>query len=476
MTTADEQPDDADVESPLRDVSADGPTGWSLVAHGAHMVAGLGASCKALIDARVRSGAPLPSDDYLRAVVDELGPDHFDDEEAALILEVLLAMEDDVGLPELDPLRGWLRAHPHEPRAVIECLRVVPPRLFKLKKLLSTAGSQKLVFLGEWSLRQRAVVLKKYREPSSPSVERELHNDSLVLDNEYIVTTHHHRNDLGEEFLVESLIEPLHDEWRASGIEEAANLLAHVGHAVSYLHRAPRLLVHGDVKPDNIGKEDDKFKLLDFGVCRPEHEFKAMPSATGSLRTRAPELLCEGQVNDPFKVDVWALCATVFNALVGRFPLFEDGEYRSDGREMPRVWDTEERAALEDRLRQRANDEWERLVEGGVATLDPRLRAILAKGLARDPNQRWTSDDLLDRVRTDLTAYLHRRVEAPLSRRTELEQLVTLIPAIALEHMPQGRRAALRDRLEVLMSEVEHPELVEPAKRLISLLDTNAGA
>ena len=50
-------------------------------------------------------------------------------------------------------------------------------------------------------------------------------------------------------------------------------------------------LVHGDIKPDNIGKKEGRFVLLDFGICRSAEKFTADTTATGSLRTRAPELL-----------------------------------------------------------------------------------------------------------------------------------------------------------------------------------------
>lgn len=61
------------------------------------------------------------------------------------------------------------------------------------------------------------------------------------------------------------------DDWDSGGIQEAANLLFNISDAVAFLHSQD--YVHGDIKPDNIGKEDDNYILLDFGICRRTSEF-----------------------------------------------------------------------------------------------------------------------------------------------------------------------------------------------------------
>src|SRR5262249_33780923 len=142
----------------------------------------------------------------------------------------------------------------------------------------------------------------------------------------------------------EKLPSVLDDGWRASGVYESANLLHDVAQALSYLHEELRL-VHGDVKPDNIGRRDGLFILLDFGVCRPECKFTTEVKATGSLRTRAPELFLtgkyeQGQAN---KADVWAIGATVFKAITGRFPFLTTDEEK----ELPRKSSPKERAEFE---------------------------------------------------------------------------------------------------------------------------------
>jgi serine/threonine protein kinase len=84
-------------------------------------------------------------------------------------------------------------------------------------------------------------------------------------------------------------------------------------------------LVHGDVKLDNIGYYRGHFVLLDFGICRPAGQF-ATATQTGSLRTRAPEVLLNERSHSALS-DVWALGATVFNFLLRGFPLVGTDEY-----------------------------------------------------------------------------------------------------------------------------------------------------
>src|SRR5262249_16726469 len=148
--------------------------------------------------------------------------------------------------------------------------------------------------------------------------------------------------------------------------------------ALHYLHTDLQL-AHGDVKPGNIGRRGRDYLLLDFGICRPINELSGS-SATGSLRTRAPELLDAGAYSDPRRADVWAVAATVFNAVVGRYPLLDPGE------QVPRVSSPTSRAAFEEELRRRARDEWPARVDlKGIA--EP-LKGILHGALERDPVRR----------------------------------------------------------------------------------------
>lgn len=89
--------------------------------------------------------------------------------------------------------------------------------------------------------------------------------------------------------------------------------------AVSFLHRSG--ILHLDIKPGNILIPEDppgRAKLIDFGLFR--HGLGSAPRdrIRGSLPYMAPELFRGGQIG-PW-TDVYALGATFYRALTGRYP------------------------------------------------------------------------------------------------------------------------------------------------------------
>ncbi|MEK7406906.1 MAG: protein kinase [Acidobacteriota bacterium] len=339
--------------------------------------------------------------------------------------------------------------HKNNPPGVLDCMRVDPPDQISIIQVLSRAGSQKLVFLATWRLTQAQVVLKRLIGPPEMTkriLERELLIHQLSREHPNIILTDVLRNSKGEAFLVEKYLPVLlHDGWRSHGVLEAANLLYDISHALSFLHGNG--LVHGDVKPDNIGIDRQAYILLDFGICRPSEEFtRADVTATGSLRTRAPEVLeANSYVNvDPPKVDVWALGATVYNSLAKRFPLFAEGEAP------PRVSRPDERGPFEAELARRARDEWESKVD--LQLVPEPIRKLLGKALERDPERRWSAEQLMKQAETELSAFVRRSSDVGrFSPLDELRQLEAYLPSTEiLRLMPVMRRQRLQERLRAL--------------------------
>ena len=241
------------------------------------------------------------------------------------------------------------------------------------------------------------------------------------------------------------LTEVLHDGWEAKGIHEGANLLYDISAALKFLHDHDR--VHGDIKPDNIGKEAGEYILLDFGICRNVREFVEEASATGSLRTRSPELLIGRRYIEPPKVDVWALGATVFAAYNGRFPLIEKEEF------IPRVSAPSDRAEFEARLKTRALDEWDHWLNLGE--IPERLRPLVKAMLERDPAERISSTNLLEAVQSDLSAFVRKGMEkaARSARFSPLEELIQIerfLASIRPIIIPGHKRMELMARLNDL--------------------------
>ena len=366
------------------------------------------------------------------------------DHEAAALIRAYSQQLNSGRSVDIKSLARWALAHRNNAAAVVDCMNVNPPAEIDIIRVLSRAGSQKLVFLAKWRLTQQEVVLKQVvaeAEDAQRIFLRELQPHPLTMAHPNIIETHVLRNSEGDPFLVEQRLPlVLNDEWSSQGMHEAANLLYDIARAIKHLHDSS--LVHGDVKPDNIGKRGENYILLDFGICRPADQFSIESTPTGSLRTRAPELLAAGRYIEPYKVDVWAIGATIFNAFVGRFPLFKLGE------SIPRVSSPRERDQMESVLAKRVENEWEKWID--MRTIPEPLRSLLRATLTKDPRERISSADLVERARTELSAFL--RSSSPGSGRfspvEELNQLRRYLPERAvLGAMPIARRQSLRNRI-----------------------------
>lgn len=355
----------------------------------------------------------------------------------------------------LDPnlLARWIREHPNNPESVLACMSIVPPVETEIVRLLSTRGSQKMVFLCRWLRSQRKVVLKRIigtRDDAIRIIDRENQTHPLSIKHPNIIETHPQENPLGETFLVEEYIpEVLDDTWQGNGIQEPANLLYDIAKALHHLHSTLGL-VHGDVKPDNIAKSGGDYILLDFGICRPFAAFTRDATATGSLRTRAPELLATNEYKYPDKADIWALGATVYNTIVHRYPLFKPGEIP------PKVIeDPEGRQRFEEELAQRSITKYEEWVR--IDEIPETIREPLAAALCRDPEKRPSAHDIIRLAERALSPFIRSSEESnPFSPLDEVRQLAQfLAPERFLRLMPSTERYILRTKVAQLIEKAK---------------------
>jgi serine/threonine protein kinase len=383
--------------------------------------------------------------DALKTLADALSQGWRDDNAAEVVTAYFEALRHG-RKPDLSALSRWVLMHPDKPASVLDCMSIDPPQRISITKVLSRAGSQKLVFLATWRLTQAEVVLKRLIGPPEAAqriLDRELLIHQLSRVHPNIISTDVLTNSKGEAFLVEKYLPVLLDDrWRSDGVLEAANLLCDMSNALSFLHGNG--LVHGDVKPDNIGMDRQAYILLDFGICRPSNEFtQADATATGSLRTRAPEILEANSylTAEPPKVDVWALGATVYNALVGRFPLFKDGEAP------PRVSHPQEREAFEAELARRSREDWESMVD--LQRVPEPIRKLVGRALDKDPRRRCSAEQLMKQTEGELSAFVRRSSDVGrFSPLDELGQLERYLPSPEiLGSMPVMRRQRLLERL-----------------------------
>jgi serine/threonine protein kinase len=420
---------------------------------GAHALAAIGTDTEQVVLQYQEKDADLTlfskaGDENLKRLAKALSDVKWMDKEAAKIVARYFAdLRDGNGQVEISALCRWVEKHVNNCDDVFECMSVLPPDLITITQVLPRVGSQKVVFLANWTLAQRAVVLKRFS--GSPELReqvaaRESQAHPLSMAHRNIIETYIMRNAEGEVFLVEEYLPVfLSDKWQCPGVQEAANLLYDIASALHYMHSDLKY-VHGDVKPDNVGKRGPDYLLMDFGICRPIDQFVFKASATGSLRTRAPELLLTGSYACPTKIDVWALGATLYNAVTGRYPLFEKDETP------PKITQQQERETFQAELRRRAQYEWDRRVD--LQLVPEPLRSILQGMLEKDPEERSAMRDVLSAARDELAGFLRNQIgTGHLSPMDELGQLLRLLPSReVLVLMPATEKEVLRQRLKRL--------------------------
>lgn len=382
--------------------------------------------------------------DGLFAMMTEAMKVSWSDSESAEVIRAVRDRIESGGPLDTVALQRWIRVHQCDSSSVRDCIFADPPEGVNILKVLSRAGRQKLVFLANWQIAQREVVLKRFRGPDAANriLQRETQTHPLSMAHPNIIETHLLRNNKGEYFLVERRLPlVLSDEWRSNGLQEAANLLRDIASALAFL--CEQDLVHGDIKPDNIGFESGRYILLDFGICRPRAAFEADATPTGSLRTCAPELLMEEGKHSDLS-DIWALGASVFNTLAGRFPLFDTNE------KPPRASDAEERRKFEQVLRNRVQNEWDQRIDSSLIPVP--LQPLVGRMLERKPESRIEAHDLRRQAETELSAVLRFGKESTyISPSEEVGQLRRFLPNESiLALLPQAQRRELRSRVERL--------------------------
>jgi serine/threonine-protein kinase len=200
------------------------------------------------------------------------------------------------------------------------------------------------------------------------------------LSEPHVVPIHRYGEVDGRLFLDMRLVDgtDLGDLLHRDGAMDPARAVAVVGQVARALDAAhAEGLVHRDVKPSNVlvtGSGDDEFVyLVDFGIAWSADSTEgpsltATGSALGSFDYMAPERFLERPVDA--RTDVYALTCVLFECLTGRRPFVGDGlakmMYAHLNTAPPRASS----------------------LRGG---LPPALDDVLARGLAKDPDQRWPS-------------------------------------------------------------------------------------
>jgi formylglycine-generating enzyme required for sulfatase activity len=158
--------------------------------------------------------------------------------------------------------------------------------------------------------------------------------------------------------------------------KELEDVARNVASALNHIHS--KGAVHRDVKPANILRVDGKWKLADFGLARAAE--KSTSTTTGVIGTpayMAPEYLMEGTVSPA--MDVYSLGMTLLEAITGVTPYSGETHHRiivkvmTGGPQVP-------------------------------ADLREPWKTVITGCLERDPQRRWTADQILQHLRAPTSA------------------------------------------------------------------------
>ncbi|OBI00943.1 serine/threonine-protein kinase [Mycobacterium sp. E2733] len=260
---------------------------------------------------------------------------------------------------------------------------------------------------------------------------REAHA-AASLDEPHVIPIYDFGEIDGRLYVTMRLIEgrDLHD-LLAEGPLEPARAIAIIEQIAEALHAAHEIgLIHRDVKPSNILITKNDFAyLIDFGIARAAGEtgLTSTGAAIGTWAYMSPERLNTGQADA--RADIYALACVLFEALTGQRPY--------------------------------PGDSLEQQIVGHLTTPPPRpsarhpgvpegMDAVIAKGMAKDPDQRYATTVELARAARDATT-------VPLPRP---EQTVQVHPA---DHTDQPTAGPIQSRDTLLAPTGAAPALPPPA-------------
>jgi serine/threonine protein kinase len=235
------------------------------------------------------------------------------------------------------------------------------------------------------------------------------------LNNPHVVPIHNFGEIEGRLYVDMRLIEgqDLENVLSAGPMEptRAVKVIEQIASALNAAHKIG--LVHRDVKPSNILLDEDDFSyLIDFGIARAAGETKltATGNVVGTWPYMAPERFTTGQSDT--RSDIYALTCVLYECLTSSRPF--------------------------------PGDSVEQQIAGHLTTPPPRpsikrpdvspeLDAVIASGMAKDPEQRYTTTTEMARAAQAAIANTGRPRPAKPGSRQTAAGAAPLIPTQAFQ-------------------------------------------
>lgn len=291
-------------------------------------------------------------------------------------------------------------------------------------------GAMGIVYLAEDPVLKRGVAIKVMK-PGAMSPEealRRFHREAEVsakLNHPNVITIFDVGNEpgLGPFLAMEHLQGTSLSQWLQGTPRDAASILRLLIQAMHGLEAAhAEGITHRDIKPDNLMvTHSGRLKLMDFGIARAEDAVYV--TANSLLCTpgyAAPEIL-DGKPSSPV-TDRWTFVVTTFQCLTGSLP-----------------WEAETLSGVLFKVAH--------MPPTFPEDMDPRVRAVFDRALAKDPQARHPS--LQDFLR-DLVEVLPLGAE----HRAQLQALVgaaedpvSLTAPVASQAAPEVQESHPRHRV-----------------------------
>ena len=238
---------------------------------------------------------------------------------------------------------------------------------------------------------QRVVAVKVLptQLAADPVFERRFRREAFTaasLNNPHVVPIHNFGEIEGRLYVDMRLIEgeDLHNVLARGPLDpgRAVKIIEQVASALNAAHRAG--LVHRDVKPSNILLDEEDFAyLIDFGIARGAEDtgLTGTGNVVGTWPYMAPERFTKGLADT--RSDIYALACVLYECLTGSRPF--------------------------------PGESVEQQIAGHLTTppprpsisrqgISPQLDAVIAAGMAKDPDQRYgTTTELARAARSALT-------------------------------------------------------------------------
>jgi serine/threonine kinase PknH len=241
------------------------------------------------------------------------------------------------------------------------------------------------------------------------------------LNNPHVIPIHHYGEIDGQLYVDMRLIEGRDLETvLADGPLDPARAVRIIEQIARALHAAHKVgLIHRDIKPSNVLLDGDDFAyLIDFGIARAIDETRMTKSGNtiGTFQYIAPERL-DARAEEDARADIYSLACVLYEALTGQPPF--------PGDSMPHLVNAHLYTPPPRPSTTHSN-------------VPPQVDDVIATGMAKDPNQRYTTTiELADAARDAITDPISRPTPTPTQPPSGLRPIPVPPAAVTKYRQPQ---------------------------------------